>query len=154
MHFPIVPMEQVPAPAVSAQADTDRPVVLVVDDDPVIADTLVEILNKSGYAAIAAYDGAEALETALLVPPHLVIADATLDGMSGIDVAAELKRTFPAVKVVLLGPERVAMGGPPDIRLEELAMATVQKPVRPALLLETVSASLNSGLEEPALLMP
>ena len=39
-----------------------RTVVLVVDDESVIADTLVEILNRNGYTAIAAYDAEGALE--------------------------------------------------------------------------------------------
>ena len=43
-----------------------RPVVLVVDDESVIADTLAEILTRSGYKGVAQYDGDSALETALL----------------------------------------------------------------------------------------
>lgn len=62
---PVVPLDEVPP------ADTSeyRPVVLVVDDESAIADTLTEILCRSGYAAMAAYDGTDALETALLTPP-------------------------------------------------------------------------------------
>ena len=45
----------------NADADSYRPVVLVVDDESVIADTLTEILNRSGFAALPAYDGEGAL---------------------------------------------------------------------------------------------
>ena len=55
-NFPIVPLEDVPAPGLFADAGADRPMVLVVDDEPAIADALSEILNRNGYAAIAAYD--------------------------------------------------------------------------------------------------
>jgi len=142
MHFPIIPIEQVPAPEVSG-LDADRPVVLVVEDDGAVADTLVKILNRSGYAAIAACDGADAVETALLVPPDLVIADVALPGMSGIEVAVELKSKLPACRIVLLGVEHDACDAVAAARIAELASAVVEKPVQPAELLAKVSASLG-----------
>ena len=57
-----------------------RPVVLVVDDESVIADTLAEILTRSGYTGVAEYDGDSALETALLMPPEMLITDVVLPG--------------------------------------------------------------------------
>ena len=116
--------------------------VLVVEDDAVVADTLVEILNQSGYAAIAAYDGTDAVETALLVPPDLVIADAALHGMSGIDVAKELRTKLPEVKIVLLDGDEAAAHALAG-KVAELAFAVVEKPVQPAVLLAKVSASLK-----------
>jgi len=142
-HFPIVPIEQVPVAQSAADAVVDRPVVLVVEDDSVIADTLVQILNQSGYAAIAAYDGIDAVETALLVPPDLVITDVALNGMSGIEVAVELKSKLPACKIMLLGAEH-ASDAQAAAELGELVFAVVEKPVHPAELLEKVSASLKS----------
>ncbi len=41
--------------------------ILVVDDEPLIADTIVQILNRNGFIAQAAYGGREAIEIA---PPH------------------------------------------------------------------------------------
>lgn len=66
--FPTVPIDEVPASALSASADPYRPVILVVDDEWTIADTLADILKHSGYAAIPAYDAEAALEAALLTP--------------------------------------------------------------------------------------
>jgi DNA-binding response OmpR family regulator len=141
-HFLIVPIEEVPVPALPADGTADRPVVLVVDDDTTVADTLVEILNHSGYVAIASYDGKDAVETALLVPPDLVIADVALQGMSGIEVATALRNKLPEVKIVLLGGSEPA-SAPPEF-------AVVEKPVRPAELLAKVSASLKSRKADPA----
>ena len=78
-----------------------RPVVLVVDDESVIADTLAEILSRSGYAAIAEYDGDSALETALLTPPEMLITDVVLPGMTGIELAITVRRIFPDCKIIL-----------------------------------------------------
>lgn len=47
-----------------------RHTVLVVDDEPIIADTLAEILRQSGYTTVTAYDGEDAIEAALLKPPR------------------------------------------------------------------------------------
>jgi DNA-binding response OmpR family regulator len=141
MYFPIVPIEQVPVPEFPVGASADRPVVLVVEDDAAVADALIEILNKGGYAAIGAHNGADAVETALLMPPDLVVADASLPDMSGIDVAAVFRSRLPEMRIVLLDGDEAASG---------LVFAVVEKPVRPAELLAKVSASLESRRADPA----
>jgi hypothetical protein len=85
--FPTVPLREVPAQAGGDRAEAHRPVVLVVDDESVIADTLAEILSRSGYHAVPVYDGDSALETALLTPPEMLITDVVLPGMTGIELA-------------------------------------------------------------------
>jgi CheY-like chemotaxis protein len=75
--------------------------VLVVDDESAIADTIAKILTLSGFPATAAYDGNEALETALLLPPELLITDVALPGMNGIELAVTIKRIFPNCKILL-----------------------------------------------------
>src|SRR5580698_10284646 len=94
---PVVPIDQVPPEDTSAY----RPVVLVVDDESAIADTLAEILSRSGYAALTAYDGNEALESALMTPPEMLITDVVLPGMSGIELAIKMRRMFPDCKILL-----------------------------------------------------
>jgi ActR/RegA family two-component response regulator len=100
--FPIVPIAGVPAPEASDSAGALRPVVLVVDDEPGNADTLTEILDRNGYAAIPAYDAETALETALLVPPELAVIDVGLSGSSGMELADSLRGKLPDCKIVLI----------------------------------------------------
>jgi ActR/RegA family two-component response regulator len=99
--FSIVPIKDIPAPEPSDAAITLRPMVLVVDGDPAIADELTESLSRNGYAAIAAYDAETALETALLVPPDLAVIDVRLSGTSGIDLASSLQEKLPDCKIVM-----------------------------------------------------
>lgn len=101
--FPIVPIDSIPAAEASDGAGGLRPVVLVVDDEPAIADELTESLSLSGYAAIAAYDVETALETALLVPPDLAVIDARLSGSTGVELAASLQERLPDCRIVLFG---------------------------------------------------
>ena len=135
MNFPTVPIEAVPAPDSTGGASADRPVVLVVDKEPGIADTIAEILRRSGYAAIPAYNGEDALETALLIPPDLVITDAGLSDISGIEVAAVLRAKLPDCKVLLLSGREAGA----DLASGEHGFAVVNKPVSPADLLAQVT---------------
>jgi len=147
--FPTVPMKEVPNSFSAAQQEPYRPVVLVVDDESVIADTLSDILKRSGYAAIATYDGEAALETALVMPPELLISDVVLPGMNGIELAITVRRIFPDCKVIL------SSGQPATARLLAAAGAAgnhfvfLTKPVHPKELLQHVADSLHAH-KEPA----
>lgn len=125
--------------------ESHRPLVLVVDDESVIADSLADILKRSGYAAIATYDGEAALETALLTPPELLISDVILPGMNGIELAVTMRRIFPDCKVIL------SSGQTASTRLLAAADAAgnsfifLNKPVHPRDLLARVSETLNQN---------
>lgn len=79
----------------------DKPRVLVVDDERVIADTLSIILNQNGFDASAVYTGNEAVRIASEVKPQLVISDVIMPGMSGIEAAIEIRQILPDCKVLL-----------------------------------------------------
>lgn len=121
-----------------------HPVVLVVDDEVVIAETLAKILQQHGYAVFTAYDGEDAIDAALLRPPELVISDIMLPGMNGIELGITIRRIFPDCKVIL------SSGKPHSRNLLEAALSAgnhfvfLQKPVPPTLLLAHVSDSLSS----------
>src|SRR5271156_4817218 len=74
LNFEIVPLSQVPSRSPSPEPAA-LPVVLVVDDEPVIANTLVAILRKQNYAATAAYNAEDALAVAKIIPPNFLITD-------------------------------------------------------------------------------
>ncbi len=78
------------------------PLLLVVDDEPMIADTLAVILQKAGFAATAAYDAAAALEIAEVTPPDLLLSDVMMPGMNGIELAIEIEKTVPDCKILLI----------------------------------------------------
>jgi CheY-like chemotaxis protein len=103
--FPIVPIASIPTPEGSDSASALRPVVLVVGAEPDSADTLTEILDRNGYAAIPAYDAESALETALLVPPELAVIDVGVSGTGGIDLATSLRESVPDCKVLLISKD-------------------------------------------------
>jgi CheY-like chemotaxis protein len=69
--------------------------VLVVDDNIDGASMICTLLELSGYQAHAAFDGNEALAMAPSLCPHLVFLDLSMPGLSGIEVARELKASLP-----------------------------------------------------------
>jgi len=75
--------------------------VLVVDDESIIADSLVMILQRSGMEAAAAYSGEAAVEMVMGFAPDAVICDVILRGMTGIETAIEIGRMLPACRVIL-----------------------------------------------------
>lgn len=116
--------------------------VLVIDDERLIADTLVEILRMGGFAALAAYDGESALEMADLAPPEIVIADIGLPGMNGINVAIAIEESISDAKVLLLSAQAdLAELNRARSRGHKLPLVT--KPVSPDQLLRLVRDLAN-----------
>jgi len=101
LNVQVVPLAEVPKNESSALDANHLPVVLIVDDEHVIADTVAIILKKSGYAVLTAYDGKTALEIASVIPPELLITDVFMPDMDGIELALVLTRNIPDCKVLL-----------------------------------------------------
>jgi two-component system alkaline phosphatase synthesis response regulator PhoP len=66
--------------------------VLVIDDEPKIADLCRDYLRAAGYGVLTAGDGAEGLALARRERPDLVVLDLMLPGMDGLDVCRALRR--------------------------------------------------------------
>ena len=81
--------------------NTDKPKVLVVDDERVIADSLAMILNQSGFEARAVYSGEKALEAAPELKPDMLISDVIMAGLNGIDAAIRIRALLPQIKILL-----------------------------------------------------
>lgn len=142
-NFPTVPLKEVPALFDGSPAGAHRPVVLVVDDESVIADTLAEILSRSGYRGIAVYDGDSALETSLLTPPEMLITDVVLPGMTGIELALKMRRIFPECKIILFSGQASTADLLATARADGHHFTLLNKPLHPRDLLVRVSEELK-----------
>jgi two-component system, OmpR family, response regulator MprA len=72
-------------------SETRPPRVLVVEDDPPIAEVLQRSLRMEGYDVRTSGDGREALDAAHAFLPDLVVLDLGLPGLDGIEVARRLR---------------------------------------------------------------
>jgi DNA-binding NtrC family response regulator len=129
-----------------SQDESDfRPSVLVVDDELHIADSLTKILCLSGYAAVAAYDADDALETALLKPPQLLITDVMLTGMNGIDLAVTVKRIYPECGILLFSGHASTMDLLTSAQQMGHRFTLLNKPMLPKDLLAIVAENLKAN---------
>ena len=114
--------------------------VLVVDDDPTVAEVVVLYLERAGYVVDCVRDGAAAIALVEAEPPSLVVLDLMLPGMDGLEVCRRL-RTLGSVPVVML----TARGDEEDrvIGLELGADDYVSKPFSPRELTARVRAVLR-----------
>jgi two-component system OmpR family response regulator len=76
--------------------------VLVVDDEPVLAELLTMALRYEGWAVTTAGDGAAAIASARKEPPDVVVLDVMLPDMSGLEVLAKLREQIPGLPLLLL----------------------------------------------------
>ena len=81
---------------------TIPPAILVVDDEPVIRDTLAEFLQQEGYEVRTCGSGEEALKLTGERLFDIVLCDINLPGLDGLDVLEQLGRTSPETFVILI----------------------------------------------------
>lgn len=74
--------------------------ILVVDDDPQVRETISRGLSALGYAVRAAASGAEALALIAERKPQLVVLDYMMPVMDGAETAREIARIDPDLPVV------------------------------------------------------
>ena len=99
---PAPPRDQPPPPATTRQP-TDRPRILVVDDESSIRDLLTKTLTMDAeYDVDSASDGRSALERFHFYPYDLLIVDLKMPGMDGLAVIREAKRLTPSLPVIIV----------------------------------------------------
>jgi len=93
-----------PAPQASAAPLARRLRALLVDDDEGVRVTTSHMLRRLGCDVVAASDGFEALAALErgTVEPHLVLLDMAMPGMSGEELVSTLRRSWPALPIVVM----------------------------------------------------
>lgn len=142
-------MENSPsAPPHAPTPEGRRGRVLVVDDDPTVAEVVVGYLHRAGYAVERAEDGPAALERFAAARPDLVVLDLMLPAMDGFEVCRRMRAHGP-VPVIML----TARGDEEDriLGLETGADDYVTKPFSPReLVLRVESVLRRAGAGSPA----
>jgi DNA-binding response OmpR family regulator len=146
MNFETVSLDELRKKGIALRPDPPKDVILVVDDEVVIADSLVAILNKSGITAMAAYDGQSALEMAQLIPPDLLLTDVVMPGMSGIDLAIAVKEAVPDCRIMLFSGQAATLDLLSVARRKGHDFTTLAKPIHPTELLAKISETLRPQL--------
>jgi len=116
--------------------------VLVVDDDPVVAKSFDRVLSGKGYAVITASSGQEALNKLEAEDYDVVFTDIKMPGMSGLEMAEQVKQRRPWLPVVIV----TGYGSPDNEARAEAAGVSgfLRKPLSP----EMIEGSAEKALSE------
>jgi response regulator RpfG family c-di-GMP phosphodiesterase len=124
-------------------ARAERPVLLIVDDEPRILSALARSLRREGYEILTAATPREALQTLDERSVDAVLSDHKMPGMTGDQLLAEVARRCPdAVRMLITGWTHEL----PEERLEELGVAAlITKPWDDTKLKATLRRALELG---------
>jgi PAS domain S-box-containing protein len=127
------------APVASARGSES---VLVAEDEPLVRNLVVRCLEEAGFRVFAAGDGRAALELAprLAGTLHALVTDVAMPNVTGPDVAARLRATWPGMKVVFLSAHAAGSGEPAALG----GTAFLQKPFAPRDLVDTLRKLLDA----------
>ena len=124
---------------------TQAPLVLLVDDEPLLRDTLVQIFEGEGFRAVSAADGATAVGLAEQLRPDVVICDVLMPGTNGIETAKLIRRICSSVPIILFSGQAAATGLIEDAQSEGYDFEVLAKPIRPEFLISVIRKQLNAA---------
>ena len=101
--------------------------ILVVDDDPSVAEMIAEAVRTFGHEALVALDGAEGLRVLESTTVQGVFLDLVMPGLGGLAVLARIRSRYPLVPVVILS----AHAGDEEAR-EAMALGASEVIMKPA----------------------
>lgn len=109
-------------------------VVLLAEHEPAVRSMLEKLLKQGGYDLLVAEDGQEALQKS---DEHkgrvdVLVADVQLPGMTGVDLAKEMRRARPDLRIMLLSPSVQGL------LVLDSTWHFLQKPFLPKALLERI----------------
>ena len=119
--------------------------ILIVEDEPVVAETISLILSSAGYQPFVAHSAEAALESLGDWVPHLAILDVMLPKMNGIDLAMALKEHFPDCRILLISGQPSVDGLLQASREQGHDFEILAKPVYPTEMLEAIASLLSSN---------
>lgn len=112
------------------------PRILVVDDEALIANTIVQILNRNGFVAEPAYNGKQAIEIAKLSCPDLVLSDVLMPGVDGVEAAIAIREACPDTRIVLFSGQAATVEILTRARERGHVFELLPKPIHPTELLK------------------
>lgn len=98
----LIPRRRKTASIPMAAQESHRPIVLVVDDEPLIAQLVAETLAAEGYEIETARNGREALEKITLRSFDLILCDLRMPELDGVGLYRALEKGHPDTAVPVL----------------------------------------------------
>lgn len=119
------------------------PRVFVVDDEAIISSTLTAILKLSGFDATAFNNPVNALEAALISAPDLLLSDVVMPGLSGIDLAIQVREHCPNCKIFLISGQATTNNLIESAAEHGHRFEILPKPIHPSELIKRLNSAFD-----------
>ena len=121
--------------------------VLIVDDEPAIAESLGEILRLAGYGVETATRGEEAISKAEQFSPEVLLSDVLMPAMNGFELALRIKEMFPQCRLLMFSGQastaQLAKESSATFTRMGYRFELLPKPLHPDALLKVLEESLT-----------
>ncbi|QQO09072.1 response regulator [Breznakiella homolactica] len=120
----------------------DKPLIVTIDDDPIILNTILSILKP--YYRVCPFDSGEtALKFLTSSPADLILLDCNMPGMSGFEVMDSVKNNILISEIPILFLTGKEDHNSEILALEKGAADYLRKPIEPEVLLTRVRQQLE-----------
>jgi EAL domain-containing protein (putative c-di-GMP-specific phosphodiesterase class I)/ActR/RegA family two-component response regulator len=115
--------------------------ILIVDDEPALAEAVARVLTRAGYVTVCCSNGSEALQLLAAQSVDMIVSDVSMPGLKGTQLLQKVRERDPDLPVLL-------MTGTPHVdtameAVEYGALKYLTKPIDPDLLVSTVAHGLQ-----------
>jgi CheY-like chemotaxis protein len=129
--------------------------ILIVDDDGAVRTTIQLLLERAGHSVVAASDGRKGLALFEAEDFDLLFLDIFMPGMDGIETMRMVHAQRPLVPIIVISGNPILMEsakGPDFLTMATKlgAVSSLQKPFKPAALLEAVANCLQAAQDRPS----
>ena len=125
-----------------------RRTIMVADDDPVHRGLMADLLTPLGFTVLTAVDGPDCLDMAAAQRPDMFLLDLSMPGMTGWDLARELRELHELVPIIIISADGRELKQPPASASHH--DDTLTKPVILGALLERMERLLQLEWLAPA----
>jgi len=143
------PLSRIPDRSSRPQrAESEEPIVIVVDDDPSVREALSELIESAGFRSASFASTREVLDAEVLGRPGCLVLDVRMPGASGLDFQHQLTRNGNPKPIIFLT-------GHGDIPMTVQAMKSgavdfLTKPVRDQTLLDAIMSGIATDTAQRA----
>ena len=122
------------------------PLILVADDERVVAESLVQILQQGGFEAAYALNGEAAVQSARKNRPDVVICDILMPVMNGLEAAKQIRTILPQTNIILFSGQAAAAKLLERAEADGYRFELLANPVDPEVLLAIIARKLDITL--------
>ena len=129
--------------------------ILIVDDEPAVQVTIRLLLERAGHSVVTAGDGRNGLAIFAAEAFDLLFLDIFMPGMGGLETMRRVRQAHPLIPIIVMSGHLMpsdSTSGPDflNMAIGLGAVRSLQKPFKPADLLEAVAACLQTTGRPPA----